>query len=208
LEYPYWMSDLETTRHPDPNALEEEWTYRLGDMELPLALTRAHYRARRFLMREPERSRRATRLLFANWLAEVEGSELRRRKPAARAVFRHAKHSDGLWLYPVDPVASAGTRALSPHELARWLVTAADLKLIVWNRFKPAIRSRDQAGYRELVVALAGELYRRERGMAPPSEDALVGTYLKSLPDDNSAEIGDGSTPTVLDSGISDPPPK
>ena len=122
LEYLYWMSDLETTRHPDLNALEEEWTYRLGDMELPLALTRAHYHARRFLMREPERSRRATRLLFANWLAEVEGSELRRRKPAARAVFRHAKHSDSLWLYPVDPAASAGhpsTVAARTGRLAR-----------------------------------------------------------------------------------------
>ena len=87
LEYLDWMRDLEKTRHPDPNALEEEWTYRVGDMELPLTLTRFHYLAQRFLMREPERSCRATRLLFANWLAEVESSELPRRKPAARAFF-------------------------------------------------------------------------------------------------------------------------
>ena len=44
---------------------------------------------------------------------------------------------------------------------------------------------------------LAGELYHRERGTLPPSEEALVGTYLKSLPDDGSADLADEMTPTV-----------
>jgi hypothetical protein len=44
---------------------------------------------------------------------------------------------------------------------------------------------------------LATEIYRRERGAPPPSEDALVGTYLQGLPDDGSAELADGTTPTV-----------
>ena len=34
-------------------------------------------------------------------------------------------------------------------------------------------------------------------GTLPPSEGALVGTYLESLPDDGSAELGDETTPTV-----------
>ena len=47
-------------------------------------------------------------------------------------------------------------------------------------------------------MLLASELYHRERGTLPPSEDALVGTYLESLPDDGSAELGDETTPTVI----------
>ena len=207
MEYLDWMRDLEKTRHPDFNALQEEWNYRLGDMELPHALTEYHYRARRFLLREPERSRRAIRLLFANWLAEVESPGLGQRKPAVRAIFYHAKHSDSVRLFPVGPEAPAGARLLSPHELAGWLVTASDLKLILWNRLKPLMRSSEQSRYRVLVVELASQLYFREHGALPPSEEALVGTYLKSLPDDGSAEIGDESTPTVVDSGVSAPPP-
>ena len=56
-------------------------------------------------------------------------------------------------------------------------------------------------------MLLAGELYHRERGTRPSSEDALVGTYLESLPDDGSAELGDETTPTVSDSASSAQPP-
>ncbi len=55
----------------------------------------------------------------------------------------------------------------------------------------------DRKAYRELVIMLATEIYRRERGSLPPSDEALVGTYLKSLPDDGSADVGDGTAPTV-----------
>jgi hypothetical protein len=46
---------------------------------------------------------------------------------------------------------------------------------------------------------LAEELYHSERGMLPPSDEALVGTYLQSLPDDGSADAPDGTTPAVSD---------
>ena len=55
----------------------------------------------------------------------------------------------------------------------------------------------DRKAHRELVIMLATEIYRRERGSFPPSDEALVGTYLKSLPDDGSADVADGTTPTV-----------
>ena len=55
----------------------------------------------------------------------------------------------------------------------------------------------DRTAYRALLIMLATELYRRERGAPPPTEDALVGAYLQSLPDDGSAELADGTTPTV-----------
>jgi hypothetical protein len=47
------------------------------------------------------------------------------------------------------------------------------------------------------VVGLATEVYRRERGALPPSEKALVGTYLPSLPDDGSTDPADEKVPTV-----------
>jgi hypothetical protein len=203
LEYLYWMRDLEKTRHPDFYALQEEWTYHIGDVELPQAVTVYQYYARRFLFREPERGRRAIRLLFANWLADAEAPGVRQHKPAVRATFFHARHSDSVRLFSIGPESSEASRRLSPHELARWIVTSADLKLILWNRLKPLMRVRERSGYRALVVALAGQLYYRERGAFPRSEDALVGTYLKSLPDDGSVEIGDESTPNVVDSGAS-----
>jgi len=59
------------------------------------------------------------------------------------------------------------------------------------------IVERTAGPHRELVIMLATEIYHRERGSPPPSEEALVGTYLKSLPDDPSADLDDGTVPTV-----------
>ena len=55
----------------------------------------------------------------------------------------------------------------------------------------------DRKAHRELVIMLATELYRRERGSLPSSDEALVGTYLKSLPDDRSPDVNDGTAPIV-----------
>jgi hypothetical protein len=44
---------------------------------------------------------------------------------------------------------------------------------------------------------LATEIYRRERGAPPPTEDALVGTYLQGMPDDGTAELADSTTSPV-----------
>ena len=211
MEYLDWMRDLEMTRHPDLFALQEERTAHVGDMELPqadcgipvpFATISAAY--------EPERGRRSIRLLFANWLAEVETAGPRAQKPAVRATFFHAKHSDSVRLYSVGPEASKAARLLTPHELERWIVTSTDLRLILWNRLKPLVRVRELSGYRarsSWKCWLANPITASVVTL-PPSEDALVGTYLDRLPDVGSAEIGDESTPTVVDSGTSGPPPK
>jgi hypothetical protein len=86
--------------------------------------------------------------------------------------------------------------------VARWLVATNDAKLriIVANDIQWPVspdRLRERRAYHDLVMVLAEEIYRRERGRRPPSEDALVGTYLKSLPDDGSADLDDGTAPTV-----------
>ncbi len=88
---------------------------------------------------------------------------------------------------------------LPPQEIAGWLLSTNDARLAFRYDFLawPSIRRTEQRGYRELLVLLATEIYRRERGSDPPSDEALVGTYLESLPDDGSAELADETTPVV-----------
>ena len=209
-EYLDLMRFLDGPVNPPPEQIEEELTYRLGDVELPADLGLRLHSIKRQLAREPERSRRVIRLLFANWLAHVENTGPQRRRPAVRARFYIGKRTASVALYPVGPDAPAGARALSPQEVAGWLITTNDARVafqypaLLW----PAVRQREQRGYRELLALLASELYHRERGTLPPSEDALVGTYLESLPDDGSAELGDETTSTVSEFASSTQPPR
>jgi hypothetical protein len=173
-----------------------EHDYRLGDMQLSADMVGYLDTARRFVLREPERSRRVLRLLCANWLAQVETDEPRPRKPATRASFPlvistspSRKVTTSVPLYPLSPLSPAGAHVLPPHEVANWLLTTNDLKLRIlaanscrWPWSPDCLR--DRRAYRQLVIMLAEKIYRRERGAVPRSEEALVGTYLKSLPDD------------------------
>ncbi len=171
--------------------------------------------ARRFLLREPERSRRVLRLVCAHYLAHLETHELPPRTPAVWAKFSYLTSSNPVTkgritvpLYPVSPRAPAGARALPPQAVAGWLVATLDarLRLVQGHSYEcpwPPDRVADRRGvgdhkaYRELVIMLATELYHRERGSLPSSEEALVGTYLKSLPDDRSRDVYDGTAPIV-----------
>jgi hypothetical protein len=197
MEYLDWIRQLETMRHPDFDALEEDKSYRLGDVELPRDMMASLYRVRRFLLREPARSRRALRLLFANWLAQPESPGGPDRNPEVFVTFRGTSVTGRLPLYPVGLEAPSGARALPPRELARWLVTAFDLKVLAWRFISTSVARTERAGYRALVVGLATELYRRERGVLPASEEALVGTYLPSLPAGGSPDPADEKVPTV-----------
>ena len=193
--------------------IEGEWTFRLGDMRLSPEMVGPLEAARRFLLREPERSRRVLRLLCANYLAHVETRGRQPQKPAVFAAFTVLTSTNPITkgnlripVYPVGPEAPAGARALPPQGVAGWLVRTLDAKvqlLGLYHEWLPPVRPRDRRtladrrAHRDLVIMLATEIYRRERGAPPPTEDALVGTYLQSLPDDGSAELADGTTPTV-----------
>jgi hypothetical protein len=201
LRYLETMRELDRPMNPyDRQEVAGERTYRLDDLQVPADVIGLGEAARRFLLREPERSRRVVRLLYAHWLAHVETRELRPRKPAVRALLSAPKPAS-VALYPVSPDAPAGARALPPQALASWLVTAHDAKLLVlWanshgDPWPPNHLYR--RAHRALVIMLATEIYRRERGALPASEEALVGTYLKLLPDDGSSDMADERTPTV-----------
>src|SRR5262249_28369840 len=162
-------------------------TFRLGDMGLSPTMVGHLEAARRFLLREPERSRRVLRLLCAQYLAHQEAHEMPPRKPAVWVRFSYltstnpvTKGKTSVPLYPVRPEAPAGARALPPQEVAGWLVATLDarLRLVRGHSFDwpwPPDRVADRRGvgdrkaYRELVIMLATELYRRERGSLPSS---------------------------------------
>jgi hypothetical protein len=207
-----YLAMMRSLEQPVPHVVQQDvgWEYHLsfGDMQLPPDMAGYLDVGCRFLLREPERSRRVLRLLCANWLAHVERQRPGPQQPAVRAAFPLLNSTNPVsWgktkvsIYPIGPLAPAAARSLPPQELARWLVATNDAKLriLVANSQWPWTpdRLRDRKDYRDLVVMLAEEIYRRERGSRPPSEDALVGTYLKSLPDDGSADLDDGTAPTV-----------
>jgi hypothetical protein len=195
------MRDIER-----PMRFEEEWTFRLGDMAISPTMIDGLEAARRFLLREPERSRRVLRLLCAQFLAHAETRGLTPPKPAVWVKFTYMT-TFKMPLYPVSPEAPAGARALPPQELARWLVATLDATRRIsvgtewpWppHRFADPRAVADRKAHRELVIMLATEIYRRERGSLPSSDEALVGTYLKSLPDDDrSPDVDDGTAPIV-----------
>ena len=157
----------------------------------------------RYLMREPERSRRAARLLYANWLAHVEFPEQTKKKPVIRAMFISKNFRGSVPLYAVNPLAPQGARRLAPRDLASWLVTCIDAKPYMTNWNWPYFHQQAQREHRLLVVTLAEELYRRERGVPPRDDQALVGTYLSALPDDGLGEVSDDTTPFVDSQGNS-----
>jgi hypothetical protein len=174
---------------------------RLMPTEIPLpggeaglldqAATRAGVRApiQRIWLRasnDVERSRRAGRMLFANWLAQVDRHAGRRAPLAVK---------EPVPIYASDPTAPPAANALLPEELAavvdhnavaRHLFGAdaqdfVSFRMAVWEGDGLVARERQRRS--ALLVRLAAELYRREKGEFPRTAGSLVGPYLKELPE-------------------------
>ncbi len=165
---------------------------------LPFEHLRTIATAWRFWRREPERSHRVLRIVIANWLAYWDLPPDRRPAPDPGVSGTHDFYSFG-------PDAPAGARALSPGALDRWLGTTYDARVFdfgIWDL--RSLRIRERANRRALVVLLASELYRRDHGSDPPTDEALVGPYLKGLPaqgpDDGTSPAGAAAaTPSASD---------
>jgi hypothetical protein len=133
-----------------------------------------------------ERSRRAMRLLFANLLAQVDRPAAQRAPVAVR---------EPVLIYAPDPTAPASARAVTPEFLAKSLDHNAFSRTIfhydepgyrpyqaeVWEGKGPLARERRRRSV--LIVRLAAELFRREHDAAPATAGALLGPYLKELPE-------------------------
>jgi hypothetical protein len=133
-----------------------------------------------------ERSRRAVRLLVANWLAQVDRPAAGRVPIAVKSPFP---------IYASDPTAPPAARSLPPEELAKVVdhnalvrhLYGADSKndvtfrLAAWEGDGFLAQERQRRSV--LIVRRAAELYRREHGTPRTTSGVLVGLYLKELPE-------------------------
>jgi hypothetical protein len=130
----------------------------------------------RLALREPERSRRLIRVVWANWLSAAD-------LPAGQRLGRGHRLGHGYFYDPL-PDAPEAVRRLTPERIDRWVGSTRYLR-----RMLPGIDNIDKAEASEastratLVVELADQLYIRENGHPPDSPDKLVGPYLKVLPE-------------------------
>jgi hypothetical protein len=175
----------------DPDRLMRE-----AEMDNPSGFfykeTRPFQRIYWFLLREPERSRRVVRLVFANWLAYVD------RPPGGRPkVVGGAPHLPLRVLYERDASAPAPARALAPTQILAWLdASPLAWRFLIPNEFLMLESDRQRKSRAVLIMTLAEQLYQRQTGRPPTSADELVGTVLKTLPEGYAGERQSGETTT------------
>ena len=110
------------------------------------------------------------------WLSQTGWATLRTKtlrganRPSGQVSSSKSKRRTCLSMPPA-PVRRPAPRALSPQDLASWLCTTRDAKESLFQWQWPAIRISERRELRALVVLLADELYRRERGSVPPTEE-------------------------------------
>ncbi len=188
LEFQYRLLRRQLDNQGSParevNARRWKATFGIPDYYLSPDQMQAVYDAWRFSRREPERSRRVLRLAVANWRAYYERPPDRRPEPEAKVSGKYD-------FYTFGPEAPASARALVPEALDRWLATTIDAQEWLIGLDWRQLRNQERAQHRAIVILLASQLYRRDHRTDPPSEEALVGPYLKSLPDDGSTDAAD-----------------
>lgn len=138
---------------------------------------------RDYLNREPERSRRVARLVYMNWIAHVDGIQ-----PFHSRMTR--QYPD---LFMNDP-PNASLAMVYPSGLHDWLSTTRMWELGYGGYNGADWRKKERKILSEVIVALARELYTREHGEPPESNEALVGRYLERLPEE---AIPSGETPAT-----------
>jgi hypothetical protein len=196
-DYLDMIAELAKDWGPAQQGEEEDQIVRIGGERLPPALGWIPYAAKRYVWNEPQRSRRVLRLAFANWLAHAQEKDPQYLKATVRATCQFEKRTATVSFYAVSPAGQSAARQLTPRVLAEWLVGTRDAKFLLSSWPWPAIRATERREHRALVVLLAGELYKRDRGAPACSDQMLVGPYLDELPADGSAELDDGSAPTI-----------
>jgi hypothetical protein len=149
--------------------------------------------AHRFLRGEPELSKRVARLVYANWLAGLNQTPAR---PVIRVVVKaeDVRRQQGwtLDLFEPDSGNSASARLRPARDVARVFARSIDAKHALWRLSElAAARARERTRRGDLAYILAEEWYRREhQGTPPPTPQALLGRYLKRLPEpDESAAL-------------------
>ncbi len=154
-------------------SFERLWSNR--DYQLNPEQLQVLWDAWRFWRREPERSRRVIRLVMANWLAHYNQPPGDRPKP-------DPDPSLNFDFYHFGPDAPAKARGFSPKDLGRWMDSTHDAQVLFGMLELNKVRGYEWTNHRELLILLATQLFRRDHGSDPPTPEALVGPYLRSLP--------------------------
>ena len=156
-----WRIDHELSGLPDPTGpgFRGRWSERLAKL----------------FKREPERSRRAMNLIFANWLSVTGLAEAERDRRG------HIVSDPSVFDWPAE--AGPASR-IPPDEIADWVRSTLLLRRILSNLsgFEKAER-RESALRAALVVELAERLYARDHGKPPDAPEELVGPYLSAMPE-------------------------
>jgi len=162
-----------------------------GWLEKALGATKAKaplQRARLNITNDVERSRRVLRLLYANWLPQLDKPANERAPIAIRTP---------TLIYVNDATAPAAARAVAPEDLD----AVIGQTLLAQEFFRPPDQfvgggppwsgwawegdsplAREPRRRAVLIVKLAAELYGREHGRPPANAGALLDGCLKELP--------------------------
>jgi hypothetical protein len=146
-------------------------------------------RVRLLISNDIERSRRVLRLLYSNWLAQVDKTADERSPVAV--------HKPNV-IFAADPSAPLAARAIDPETLKAAIEQSllagcfvrpragSEMSQDAWSEsyWQPTgLLAREPRRRALLIVKLAAELYRRERAKTPEHTGALLGTYLEKLPE-------------------------
>lgn len=188
LKYDYvmYLQDLNELRVlvddiPLPGGTIGQWV----EQRIPRGVRHNFQRTRLSLSNDDERSRRLLRLLLANWLPQVDRSESER---APMAIGGPTP------IFAADPSAPASSQVLEPKVLDQLLGESllanfifrpkannyGSFQMSLWEKDNPLDRERRRRS--ALIVRLAAEAFKRERGRPPHSAGELAGPYLKALP--------------------------
>jgi hypothetical protein len=140
------------------------WKQKMGERIASLIATLRH---------EPERSRRVSRLITANLLSACD-------LPPEERKQRVRQFGKLTLLAP----APGDQSAISLEELARWFESTRYAKELLspWLNVEQNALARDETARAGLIIHLAEQLYKREKGREPTSVEELVGPYLKVIP--------------------------
>ncbi len=142
---------------------------------------------------DAERSKRVLRLYCANWLAAAKLPKSRR--PPLATIARRDGEVPPPPLFELDAASTPDRlRGISPPRIAgyyRGTILAQAAISSSWIVHYLATIDRERARHARLVVTLASEIFRRERGRAPTAPDELVPTYLPRIPDDYTTDDPD-----------------
>jgi hypothetical protein len=127
-----------------------------------------------------EHARRSLRLIFANWLSQVD-------RPRFQRTEIHRGEPD---LYERDSAAPPGSPSAANIQSQCGLSSPGPSSVLLKLMLPAGLPvidgiDREEVRRRALILAVALELYDREHGELPPSLEALVRAgYLKSIPAD------------------------